>query len=550
MVPLTRRLSSSVALFALSSLGLARQGLPPLPPVPQNPPTVEKALLGEALFWEEQLSSTRSVACGTCHIPSAGGSDPRSGGAASLHPGPDGIAGTADDVVGSPGVVRNQANGAYRPHDSFGLGLQVTGRKSPSMINAAYARELFWDGRASGAFVDPITGVLAIPRGGALESQAAGPLVSDVEMAHEGRDWTEVLDRLDRIEPLALADRLPADLEAWIAGRSYPELFLEVFGSSDPTATEALFAIATYERTLLSDQTPFDAFNAGDPTALTPQELRGRNLFNGPANCTRCHGGPLLTDDRFHNIGVRPAAEDRGRAAVTGAPQDEGAFKTPGLRNVALRAPYFHNGRFDTLADVVAFYDRGGDFDDNLSPLIEPLGLTPQQQADLVAFLDRALTDPRVLAETGPFERPRLASETNRAPVRFGRPTRGSGGFVPEMVVHEPGLLGNPNLTVGIEDALGGAEALLVIDTVRRPKGRLVGGARAYPAFSAAQIVRGFEPLHGVGEGAGAGWNSVSIAVPDDPALLGVQLTMQWAVFDPGSAGGLAATRAASIPLF
>jgi len=532
-------------LFAAPS---AAQGLPPVPSVPGNPVTNEKALLGKALFWEEQLSSTRTVACGTCHVPSAGGSDPRALEASSANPGHDGVFGTFDDVRGSAGVVRNDASGDYLHDALFGLRPRTTGRKSPTMINAAFSPELFWDGRAGGAFVDPVSGSVALAKRAALESQAAGPPVSDVEMGHDGRDWLDVLDRLANVEPLALASDVPAELEAWIAGRGYPDLFLEAFGSSTITASRVLMAIATYERTLISDQTPFDAMLAGDLTQLSAREIRGMIVFNGPGLCSRCHSGALTTDQSYHNIGVRPVAEDVGRQAVTGLAEDRGKFKTPDLRNVALRAPYFHNGSQQNLAGVVAFYDRGGDHPENLDRLIRPLILTGNQQADLVAFLEGAFTDPRVANELPPFDRPTLFSESARRPTTFGDATPGSGGFAPEMVLFEPALLGNPSLTIALQRGLGGAPALLCLDLVRAPVPFTVGGAETYLAFSPSLTVLSFGALNGAG--AGAGWSSHTVVVPSDPALRGLSATLQWAVLDPGSAGGLAATRAADLPMF
>ena len=158
------------------------KGQPPRlnpPPEPAgNPVTTAKANLGKALFWDEQLSSTRTVACGTCHQGANGGADLRSATkkAQSTHPGLDGTFGTADDVIGSPGVPLNAANGTYQWSANYGLNPQVTGRRSMSAINAGYPNTLFWDGRATGVFRDPITNAIILDGGAALESQilAAG----------------------------------------------------------------------------------------------------------------------------------------------------------------------------------------------------------------------------------------------------------------------------------------------------------------------------------------------------------------------------------------
>jgi len=129
--------------------------LPPVPIPAENPITTDKVNLGKVLFWDEQLGSTRNVACGTCHRPDAGGGDPRA--AFAVNPGPDGLFGTDDDIHGSPGVPRNFADGTYGKHAIFGLDVQITGRLAPSAINAAFNPEQFWDGRAVGTFKDPLT---------------------------------------------------------------------------------------------------------------------------------------------------------------------------------------------------------------------------------------------------------------------------------------------------------------------------------------------------------------------------------------------------------
>lgn len=373
---------------------------PPLgpPPVPaENPQTGAKINLGKALFWEEQLSVTGTVACGSCHRPSSGGSDPRSAfvNAGSTNPGPDGVFGNADDIQGSPGVPAHGSDGFYQLSDQFDLSPQVGGRKTPSMINAAYAPLLFWDGRADTSFSDPSSGQLLIPAGAALENQALAPLQDLAEMGAAGALIEDVAARIVSARPLVLATEIPAALRAWIGNRDYPTLFAEAFGSDEITPARIAMAMASYQRSLFSDQAPIDAFFAGQPMALTPQEAQGQQLF-GANDCRACHAGNLFTDNNFRYIGVRPANEDLGRFNQTGNPGDRGAFRVPGLRNVELRAPYMHNGRFATLAEVVDFYDRGGDFNaPNKDPRIRPRGLTQAQKDALVAFLTRPLTDPR-----------------------------------------------------------------------------------------------------------------------------------------------------------
>src|SRR5207237_2526521 len=132
-------------------------------------------------------------------------------------------------------------------------------RKSMSYIVAAYSDSPFWDGRATQVLTDPVTGAVVLPSGAALESQILGPPVNSAEMAHAGRDWNDVAARVAASRPLALSPSIPAGLNEWIGGRSYPELFTEAFGTPDVTPARIAMAIATFERTLYSDRTPFDA---------------------------------------------------------------------------------------------------------------------------------------------------------------------------------------------------------------------------------------------------------------------------------------------------
>ena len=515
--------------------------LPPPPVPPGNPITQAKANLGKVLFWDEQLSSSRTVACGTCHRAETGGSDPRSvnGLPAATAPGPDGVLGTADDVTGSPGVVLANADGSYAGSAVFGLSLQVTSRHAPSHVNAGYAPNSFWDGRARAAFLDPVSADTVLRVGGALENQATGPPVSSVEMGHLGRDWNAAATRIAGVQPLALAAFVPPALESWIAGRSYPQLFAEAFGTQDVTPARIALAIATYERTLFSNAAKIDSVIAGT-AVLTPQQQAGQGVFIA-SGCAGCHAGSLFSDNAFHYIGVRPTGDDPGRFAVTGDPADLGAMKTPSLRNASLRSSYFHNGRFRTLEDVVAFYNRGGDFAaPNKPPAIRPLGLSPVQQANLVAFLRGALTDPRVANAQFPFDRPSLYSEASLVPTIDGGGGAGSGGLVPRPVALEPAQTGNPAFTLGLHDALGGAHAVLVIDADEPPGS---GPAPASASFARAELTLG-------GLGAGQGFGSVTVAIPDDPALVGKRLHGRWYVDDPAAAGGVAASAAFSFAVF
>ncbi len=517
------------------------QALTPPPAPPGNPVTAAKAFLGKTLFWDEQLSSTRTVACGTCHFAGNGGSDARSIGniARSVNPGFDGILNTDDDIAGSPGVMGSHGDGTYGWSSAFGFKEQVTSRKSKSYIDAAYSpNSLFWDGRATGIFADPISGAIIIPNGAALESQILAPPVNSGEMAHEGRNWIDVASRISASKPLALSPNVPAALNEWVGERTYPQLFEEAFGTSEVTPARIAMAIATFERTVYSDRTPFDAAASGI-AALTAQEQRGQNVFN-QAQCNACHAGALFSDNQFHYIGLRPTNEDTGRFQVTNNPQNLGEFRTPSLRNVELRTPYMHNGRFATLEEVVEFYNRGGDFNaPNKDPSVRPRNLTAQQKADLVAFLKRPLTDQRVAQEANQFNRPTLYSESNRVPQIVGTGTAGAGGNVPQATAIEPPLLGNPNFTVGVSNALGGATAILVINnsdpgTVQIP----ASGSFARVVVSLA------------GSGIGSGYGSASLPIPNDPALVGTTFFGRWYVADANAPNGTAVSPAFKFTVF
>lgn len=515
---------------------------PPPPPNPANPLTGTKIYLGKALFWDEQLSSTRTVACGTCHHSGNGGTDPRAVAAASasLNVGPDGLAGTADDIRGSQGVPSNNPDGSYVDISNYHLNAQVTGRKTVSYINAGFSPSLFWDGRATNVFSDPITGAIILNGGAALESQVLGPPVSSSEMGHNGRDWNDVAARISGARPLALSPSIPNSLRTWINGRTYPELFLEAFGTSEVTPARIAMAIASFERSLYTDRAPVDLDAAGI-APLSASAQRGRGIFNGPgAACSACHAGPLFSDNQFHNIGVRPNAEDTGRQQVTGLAQNAGQFRTPSLRNVDMRQSFFHNGRFTTLEQVVAFYDRGGDFPNqpNRDPRIRPLGLGPNQQADLVAFL-HALTDPRAAAEQAPFDRPTLYTESNLVPQVVGTGTPGSGGIVPGIEAISPPVAGNPNFTISLANALGSTQATLVVTTrnyVTLP-----------PRSTRAGLFRGTATT--ANTGAGNGWASVVFEIPEGTAP-GTTFYARWFIRDPEAPGGYAVTPAAMFKVF
>jgi len=413
-----------------------RRPVYPATPYPvENPDSDAKALLGKILFWDEQLSGDDTVACGTCHRPSAGGSDPRSATPAARLAGPDDVVGTDDDVHGSLGLVRCNAEG-----EQTGQAVQVTARKAPSYLDAMFSPRLFWDGRAEcrgegcpsfNAFEDPdAPGTFPIRFGGALETQAVGPPLSDVEMACENATWASIHAKLAVATPLALARQAPQALVDFIAanGGSYPALFAAAFGDEqtsgprDEINTRRIaFAIATHERRLRSDQTPWDRFNAGDDDALTPAQIRGLDLFLDKTKCEGCHRLPITTDGDFHFIGFHRPRWDLGRNAIDPDFGVPGAMRTPTLRNVGLREStgLLRNGAGtgSSLAKIIDLYDLGGLVDDPevaavpIDPAMEVLSLTPGEKADLLDFVRHGFEDPRVAKQTAPFDRPLLSSE-------------------------------------------------------------------------------------------------------------------------------------------
>ena len=395
-------------LAVLLAAGSPSAELPDVPVPEENPLTEAKRVLGKILFWEEQLSYDNTVACGTCHIPARGGADPRTG----RHPGTD--AGTIDDVRGSPGVIYRSADGRPDLHDVFGSGVQITARTSPSNFMALWADSVFWDGRAGPTVTDPTSGNVLIAAHGALEAQALAAIANSAEMAKSGHSWNELTTRMAAAEPLALASDIPPDvLNALEQAPDYPSLFNSAFGDADITAARIAFAIASYQRTLISDQTPWDRLVAGDVNALGASAKRGWRDFRA-FHCADCHTPPLFTNNEFTNIGLRLTDFDAGRMAITDNPDDAGDMKVPSLRNVALRPRFMHTGQFSTLGAAIGFYLTGAALEDrdNLpGGGVYTFNMSNQSEIDIRAFLEEGLTDPRVRQERFPFDRPKLFSE-------------------------------------------------------------------------------------------------------------------------------------------
>jgi cytochrome c peroxidase len=228
-----------------------------------------------------------------------------------------------------------------------GYGMQKLGRHSPTVVNAAWGGIFMWDGRLA-----------------TLEEQALGPIQAAGEM---NMPLDQLMKRLGSIA-------------------EYKPLFVKVFPEEGMTPKTLAKAIATYERTVVSERAPFDAWIEGDEKAIPEEAKRGFAVFNGKAQCAACHEGWNFTNDGFQDIGL--PSPDLGRAQfVPGVIKMEHAFKTPGLREIAPRAPYMHDGSLATLEQVVEHYDHGGVDRPSRSDLMRPLGLTVQEKSDLVAFL-------------------------------------------------------------------------------------------------------------------------------------------------------------------
>jgi cytochrome c peroxidase len=538
-------------IFTILALAVpaAAQAFGPLGPAPApatNPTTPSKVLLGKMLFWEEQLSSDDAMACGTCHRPSAGGADAR---APAVHPGFDGLFGTADDRLGSTGPVRQAANGDFVPAGVFGLRPQVSPRLAPSVIGAGHERLLNWDGSAGEQFVDPETGIVIVKRGAALENQALRPILDPAEMGHVGRTWRDVAGKLRRITPLRLARNLTPDITVALQQHGdYPALFAAAFGSNEITATRIAFALAAYQRSLNPDDTPWDRLAAGQPAALTPLEDIGWKLFRGKGRCTECHVPPLFADGRFHHVGLRPVAEDVGRGAFDPSPAAQGAFRTPSLRNAALRQNLFHNGQSELLGHPTQFWTYESTLNvhwlgSGLAPAVagsalpdlERLGVTQNEVALMLEFVRTALVDERVRHRLPPFDHPDLRSMAEPPPRPYGPAL--AGGIEPFLVDWIPPYPGNAHFRLGLVGGRPGSIGTLVI---------------GFQSYEPPLVVQGLPwnvnvhtwlhlPMLGApGEPGRATWH---VGLPDIPALATIPLYYQLFVDDPLAPGGIAASR-------
>lgn len=239
---------------------------------------------------------------------------------------------------------------------STGIDGQKGGRKAPTFINAAWGLlpHMFWDGRAA-----------------SLEEQALGPVENPIEM---GNTHEQMIDTLEGID-------------------GYAPYFEEAFGSPGITNDRVAKAIADYERTRMSGNSPYDRWKAGDESAVSDRVKLGDELFFDKAGCNQCHLGYNFTDTLFHNLGVGWDGEteefaDKGRSEITGNENELGAFKTPTVREVTKRAPYMHDGSVATLREVMDLYNRGGDANPHLDPKIQPLDLSEEEIDALIAMME------------------------------------------------------------------------------------------------------------------------------------------------------------------
>ncbi|QDV17626.1 Cytochrome c551 peroxidase precursor [Gimesia panareensis] len=316
----------------------------------ENPLTRAKVELGRQLYFDTRLSSDNTISCASCHHPDEG----------------------------------------WGRHTQFGIGVrdQEGGRNSPISYNRILSGPQFWDGRAA-----------------TLEAQAVGPIANPIEMANTHENAVKTLKKIP----------------------GYQMQFKKIF-KDGVTIDNVGKAIAAFERAVVTGPSPFDyqeqlkpflkldkedledlkeeyepALAMANKHPMSKSAKRGMDLFfSEKVNCAACHLGPNLADEKYHNLGVGMDAKkpDLGRYEVTKAEKDKGAFKTPTIRNVALSAPYMHDGSLQTLEEVVEHYNKGGTPNPWLSEKVKKLNLSDQDKKDLVAFM-KACTGPFPKVETG-----------------------------------------------------------------------------------------------------------------------------------------------------
>lgn len=326
--------------------------LQPLPEVSFiNSQSTKLEQLGKTLFWDPILSGEKDIACASCHHPQFGYAD-----GLDLSIGVGGIGlGTSriETAIGriprimrnSPTVLNTTYNGLLSLHQDY---------------NSNHA-PMFWDSRTRG-----------------LENQALGPLASYNEMRGNAYSEEDTYDSL-----VIRLKSIP----------TYISLFDRVFGHGENAITKVNIgkAIAAFERTLISSNSPYDLYVRGNHNALTAQQKLGVILFFGKGNCANCHSGPMFSDYNDYNLAI----EENTKVGSDLGKNDTGKFRTPTLRNITLTAPYMHNGMHATLQDVMEYYNEGKSENPNIrvpDPKIKPLGLTQDEILALIAFME-SLTD-------------------------------------------------------------------------------------------------------------------------------------------------------------
>ena len=338
--------SDDIKVDAKTGLRAAEMGpVPALPEWPDNPPTEAKAALGKSLFNDIRISGSGQASCNTCHVT------------------------TTDYQSGSPTDVPDRSYPGTAP---------TLPRNAPALLNVVYAKMLRWDG----SYFTDIFDMAVLPYAEA-----------NMNLSHRlPREEVETVDIAGAQE--AMQRKLTVDFPG------YRPLFQQVFGqdiaSLAPKDTWRLAgkAIATYLRAVVSRDAPFDRWNAGDSSAISPAAVRGFSLFRGKAMCTACHSGPLFSDFQFHNVSTSlpdatGARADEGRYKVTGLEKDRGAFLTPMLRAVGDTSPYLHDGSQTRIANVIKIkLGARGAADPNHEPILDRMpDLDDAEIDDIVQFL-------------------------------------------------------------------------------------------------------------------------------------------------------------------
>jgi cytochrome c peroxidase len=326
-------------------------------PVPdENPLTPPRVDLGRRLFHERRLSRDASMACASCHDPK-----------------------------------RSFTNGK-----KVGKGVRgVRGtRNVPTIVNRAWGKSFFWDGRAATLEEQVLQPILHRDELDMTAERVVAVATSDRYrsrfIAAFGSEAREPIGSATQGRPSSSGSVHPTALKP----KAHPPGFIDPYDGLNVDAARTLrqvaLALAAYVRTIQVGDSPYDRYVAGSRSALSDSARRGLDIFRGKGGCTACHVGPTLSDEDFHNTGVAwrtGVLTDEGRARVTRVAADRGAFKTPTLREVARTAPYMHDGSFATLPEVIAFYDRGGSPNPGLDRQLRPLKLTSAEKQDLLAFL-------------------------------------------------------------------------------------------------------------------------------------------------------------------